>query len=491
MQEEIARTLNRPLRLVRTGVLRENVFLEVRRLADEAEKRQILVTFARAKGSGIVYAGSREKCEQLAALLRRNGVQAAHYHAGMDAAQRAATQQQFMAGRIRVLVATVAFGMGVNKRDIRFIVHYQPSRSLEAYVQEAGRAGRDGAPAHALLLATPGDKATLRRFMRDDLVSIDQLRALFTRARSAIRAAAGGPVDLAGLDDPKGDSSRGEVVSRVGLSILARAGYLTRGLDCPRSFTLQATLQTARSDDAQLTALVMRHGLDEGLPVSLAVQTLAQSLGAPVDGVEGILLNWSDAGLLHCKAGKRGALLRLVEPSPPDGAGALAGILEAQERASEERILAMARYIEAPGCRNAVIARHFGEIAATGEVAGCGRCDRCAPEGRRTGELAKREAGPRREWNGPAHSPADAVLTLVSSLPFGVGRTGLAKILHGASDSAIGPDRCALHGYLARMPVKSIVAEVDALLEDGMLVQSPATKYPTVALTQQGRDRIP
>jgi hypothetical protein len=72
-----------------------------------------------------------------------------------------------------------------------------------------------------------------------------------------------------------------------------------------------------------------------------------------------------------------------------------------------------------------------------------------------------------------------------------VGRTGLAKILHGARDAAIGPDRCALHGYLASMPLKSIVAEVDALLEDSMLAQSAAAKYPTVALTPQGRDRIP
>jgi ATP-dependent DNA helicase RecQ len=492
MQEEIARTLDRPLRLVRTGVLRDNVFLEVRRLADEGEKRQTLVAFARAaRGSGIVYAGSREKCEQLAAQLRRNGVQATYYHAGMDAAERAATQQQFMAGKIRVLVATVAFGMGVNKRDIRFIAHYQPSRSLEAYVQEAGRAGRDGAPAHALLLATPGDKATMRRFMRDDLVSIDQLRALFTRVRAAIRAAAGGPVDLAGLDDATGDPGRGEVASRVGLSILARAGYLTRGLDCPRSFTLRATPRTAECGDTRLVALVAQHGLDDGLPVSLSVQTLAQTLGAPVDGVEDILLAWQDAGLLHCKAGRRGAMLRLVEPPPAEGAAALAAILEAQEGASEERILAMARYIEAPGCRNAVIARHFGEIAPTGKMAGCGRCDSCAPEGRRTGELAKQEVGPRREWQGPALSAADAVLTLVASLPFGVGRTGLAKILHGARDAAIGPDRCALHGYLASMPLKSIVAEVDALLEDSMLAQSAAAKYPTVALTPQGRDRIP
>jgi hypothetical protein len=236
----------------------------------------------------------------------------------------------------------------------------------------------------------------MRTFMRDDLLTMDQLRGVFARARSAIRAAAGGPIDLSILDDPAGDARRGEVASRVSLSILARAGYLRRGLDCPRSFTLQAGPAAANSDDPRLTALVERHELDEGLPVSLPVQTLAQALGVPVDGVEDILLDWSDAGLLHCKVGKRGAFLRLVEPTPPEGAAALASILEAQEGANEERIDAMARYIEAAGCRNAVIARHFGEVTPTGEAGRCGRCDRCAPEGRRTGEVVKREVGPRR-----------------------------------------------------------------------------------------------
>jgi hypothetical protein len=79
---------------------------------------------------------------------------------------------------------------------------------------------------------------------------------------------------------------------------------------------------------------------------------------------------------------------------------------------------------------------------------------------------------------------------LVASLPFAAGRSGLAKILHGASDTAIGPDRCALHGYLIKMPVKTIVAEIDSLLDEGLLSAVHADKYPTVALTRQGRDRI-
>jgi len=492
MQEEVARTLGQPLRLVRTGVLRENLFLEVRRLAGEGEKRQTLIAFVRAvRGSGIVYVNSREKCEQLAAELRRNGVQASHYHAGMDPEERIGTQQRFMTGKIRVLVATIAFGMGVNKRDIRFIVHYQPSDSLEAYVQEAGRAGRDGAPAHALLLTTPADKGALSRHMRGDQVSLASLRALYARARAAIRGAAGGPIDLAALDNPDAERGKGDVASRVGLSILERAGYLIRGLDCPRSFILQATESTIGASEPRLANLDRRHGLDPTRPVNLSSPVLAEALGAPIEQVEGILLDWRDAGLLQCRAGKRGALLRLVEPPPPEGSARLETILETQEAVSQERIRALMRYSEATGCRNAVIARYFGEEGVAGSHGvGCGRCDHCAPEGRRTTAPAEIKPATRLTWDGPALAPAEAILTLVATLPYAAGRSGLANILHGLATTAIGPDRCALHGYLSQVPTRAIIAEIDSLLDEGLLAQARAEKYPTVTLTERGRGRI-
>jgi len=492
IQEEVARTLGRPLRLVRTGVLRDNLFLEVRRLAGEAEKRQTLIAFCRAaRGSGIVYINNRAKCEQFATLLRRNGVQASHYHAGMGADERAETQRRFMTGKIRVLVATIAFGMGVNKRDIRFIVHYQPSQSLEAYVQEAGRAGRDGAPAHALLLSTPADKGLLSRHVHEDQVTLAGLRGLYGRARSAIWAAAGGPIDLAGLEDQGALPGKSEVASRVGLSMLERAGYLSRGLDCPRVFTLQETGATAGAGDPRLADLVSRHDLGLDRATTISAPALASTLAVPVDAVEDILLDWHDAGVLRCRPGKRGALLRLIDPPPPEGAARLEAILATQEAVSEERIRALMRYSEAPGCRNAVIARYFGDQDVTdADGAGCGRCDRCIPEGRRTVEPVAADPGPRLRWDGPDLTPTQAILTLVATLPYAAGRSGLANILHGAATTPIGPDRCALHGYLRRMPIKAIIAEVDALLQEGLLAQAKFQKYPTVSLTERGRERM-
>ena len=145
VQDDVQAALG-SMRLVTTGTHRPNLHLEARRVANEAEKREALAIVCRQhQGSGIVYATSREKCEDLAALLRRRGVKAIHYHAGI--ADRAAAQDRFMSGEARVVVATVAFGMGVDKSDVRFIVHYNPPKALENYYQEAGRAGRDGQPA--------------------------------------------------------------------------------------------------------------------------------------------------------------------------------------------------------------------------------------------------------------------------------------------------------------------------------------------------------
>ncbi len=145
--------------------------------------------------SGIIYCGSRKKVEMLTEKLCNNLVRAASYHAGMDADERAYVQEAFQRDDIQIVVATVAFGMGINKPNVRFVVHFDIPRNIESYYQETGRAGRDGLPAEAMMLFDPADIGWLRRMLdeKDDgpqkLVETHKLNAMsaFAEAQTCRR----------------------------------------------------------------------------------------------------------------------------------------------------------------------------------------------------------------------------------------------------------------------------------------------------------------
>ncbi|MGE5690902.1 MAG: RecQ family ATP-dependent DNA helicase [Pseudomonadota bacterium] len=247
-EAEIGRSLGRAFHVVRASVVRPNLRHAVEDVEDEEHrKRALLARLARTTGSAIVYARSRESCERLARLLRGHGVSARHYHAGMDPEERTAAQDAFLRGEARVVVATTAFGMGIDKPDIRLVLLYNLPGSLEDYVQMVGRAGRDGAPSDCVLFSGRRDAQALRRFVERDAPGAEALRALYRN----LRAHATDGVAVATAEE-LGDDGHDP---RVLVGMLEQAGLVRRTFDRGRAMCVE--LLPPPSDAADRTTALL------------------------------------------------------------------------------------------------------------------------------------------------------------------------------------------------------------------------------------------
>ncbi len=549
------------LATVRASVFRRNLRFEVCRVSNRTEKDAAVVELCRqTEGPVVVYVRSREGCEQLAALLRQRGVAAEYYHAQVG--DRAGVQDRFMRGATRVLVATVAFGMGVDKPDIRMIIHYNLPQSVEAYYQEAGRAGRDGLDSRCVLLYAPADKGQLTSWLREEALTRDELRRVY----AALKRLARGDWVLAPTEALAQELGADETRVRVALGVLERVGLLVRHFDLPHS----ATLHVAGPDgDAHFRQFARAARLDSGLPIPTDLLDLAQRSGRAPAELEAELLAWQDAGLLRYDGAAREMLLELRKP-PPDTPARIDALLAEYADAQDARVEAIAAYARGLGCRHRAIAAHFGERMALCRSA----CDVCAPAAGASAALGRAPGRDRRSpgdaaptglppagvqaaildavrelpgqlgekelvctllglpgypdsesfgrlagadfaltrqavqalvaarklayrnlmlvpIGGPLapDAPADpraAVLGCLAQLPFPVGRSGLAKILKGASGSPIGPERCADFGVLSHMTGAAIEAAIEQLIAQGYLVRRENGVRPLLALTDSG-----
>lgn len=368
-------------RRVTSSVYRPNLELDLQSV--RARDRTDALLGLRWRGPAIVYATYRRTCEQLADELSRAGRRAEVYHAGQGTAERRRVQEWFMAARDGIVCSTIAFGMGIDKPDIRHVVHYNMPRSLEGYAQEIGRAGRDGLPATCTLFASADDIASLRNAacratpVRGALGHA--VEALFGRADrylldTGLLAAA------TGLDEP---------VLETALWWLERGGHLC---DERRFSTVYRIFLRRRPGD--LAAAVPdreRHMVREILGRTapdgrVDVSGAARRLGCTREAVADLLSALAVRGLLVLdrQVARRRITIRHRNTDSRKLADGLERFFGDLERLDLERIDAMLAMLESPRCQTASLVEHFGERLP----APCGHCTFC-----RTGRPVYPKAG--------------------------------------------------------------------------------------------------
>jgi ATP-dependent DNA helicase RecQ len=198
--------------VLRTTFERKNLIYTVRETEDKP--RYILRLASQITGSGIIYVRSRKKTKDLALYLQNNNISCDYYHAGLTHPVRSRKQQDWMNGKIRIIIATNAFGMGIDKPDVRFVIHIDPPDSLEEYFQEAGRAGRDNKPAHAILLFHNSDKINAEKRVAVNFPEPEVIRQIYRALGNFYQ------IPLGGGKDQVFDFSIADFASRYKQSIL-------------------------------------------------------------------------------------------------------------------------------------------------------------------------------------------------------------------------------------------------------------------------------
>ena len=386
VREDIAKQLGlRDPVLVLTGFDRTNLTYHVIATKNDASKDATLIDLLRERtddGVAIVYASTRKTVERIATMLQHARVAAVAYHAGLDDAHRAEVQDAFMQERARVIVATNAFGMGIDKSNVRLVVHHAMPGTLEAYYQEAGRAGRDRQPATAILLHAFPDRFMHEFFINGALPERDVVTAVHD---ACVRLA-----DRNGLVSEDAASiaveARGKVSDREAesaLRILARGGALAVA-DPSRSQVQVRLLATPTRIKAELNE--SEHGLELALLRSLwrrAGETFQLGIVADLDAVPPGIGGASGAtALLDALQDRQmvvwrrlGEGITLTDKTkditvwPVDWSG-----LERRRRGELRKLEMVQKYAYTDQCRRAFVLRYFGDPAARPKCEGCDNC---------------------------------------------------------------------------------------------------------------------
>jgi ATP-dependent DNA helicase RecQ len=376
--------------LLKMSFDRENLAYVVRHT--ENKSRELARIIGSLDGSGIVYARNRKKCRELAQMLRDGGIQADYYHAGLKQDLRDQRQQEWTGNQFRVMVATNAFGMGIDKPDVRFVIHMDLPDTPEAYFQEAGRAGRDGNKSWSVLLFSPADKRLAEQRIVVNFPGIPKIRQVYMALCNFLQ------VPVGSGKGQQYDFEFGEFLHRYklnsllahsALSILAREGYITitEAFNNPSRIMFRTGrddlygFQVKNAEFDGFIKLLLRSysGLFTGY-VKIDEAFLARRSGLPAKKVYEFLKALSSRQIIHYIPRKEVPVVTFLEERLDEK-----NLLISPERYNlrkeryMQRIKEMIRYATSDNlCRNQFLLGYFGQLKSPR----CGRCDVCVEKKR-------------------------------------------------------------------------------------------------------------
>jgi ATP-dependent DNA helicase RecQ len=464
-----------------SGFDRPNLTIDVVHTEKEREKIARIKRLAKTHvGSGIIYAATRKAVEQVALQLQGQGLSVSAYHAGMGDAARAKAQEDFMTSRTQMIVATNAFGMGIDKPDIRFVAHYQMPGSIEAYYQEIGRAGRDGLASSCVLLFNYADKNTHEFFIEGSYPSVENIRDVY----SALISTGLKRIELSAAEIAKRAGLRNEMAVQSALYLLERAGHLQRvanagsgGRTSSPPWVKHVTLGVGGVDAAQIAG-------DTGVFAPPAVVAQDSDTKNATRRARGIVM------LDNVPATK----LRLT---PAD--------VERRAALERRKLREIIEFCYSEYCYRAHILDYFGDRHHARQ---CGTCGNCAPHsaartplatadmlsevrplGRnRKKQIIIREPAAPRALTDDENLRVRKILACASRLKGRFGKNILAATLRGSAAKNVMRahlNELSTYGLLKDMKQDDILLYIDALC-GGRCLQVSSGEYPTISITDLG-----
>jgi len=501
--------LQEPKRFVR-GFDRPNLSYNVLLPADkENDLRELMRRETAREGSLMIYCGTRRNVEAVGTMLHAEQLPVTIYHAGMRDRDRRAAQEMFIDGRVKTIVATNAFGMGIDKPDVRHVIHFDMPGSIEAYYQEAGRAGRDGLPSDCTLLHTPRDRRLQEFFIRSTFPEREQLEALYDALWDTVHVGVGNRYGGVFVPDTKALAARARIHPAALGSTLAvlEKNEILRKVKSDRlgmvrflagSTEVQEYYRRTRDMERQKTIVALLRTLGGA---ALAQQTLFNP--DEVAAKYGLTPEAFDRSM---RSLMMGGLLTYTPPTPGTGYQFLQerlparrlpfderGIEQGRERALQ-KLDAMERYVRSATCRRDFILEYF---CADPESAPCGRCDVCTRPAQQGGSvppgdvIPARTTAPRLTRVQITHA-IEQLLAAVEELGGRFGKMTVVDVLRGTRSAAterLGLERYHRFGALREFDRSELARIADALIED-RLMETSATLKPTVRLTSRGRHAV-